>query len=46
MNYLNDLAKAKQRYLQINLIFQLTTKPSTENVVRYIYSKKYSNVAT
>ena len=38
--------KAKQRYLQINPIFRLTTKPSSENVVKYIYSNKYSNVAT
>ena len=32
--------KTKQRYLQINLIFQLTTKPSSENMVKYIYSNE------
>ena len=44
--YLNDSTKGKQIYLQINLIFRLTTKPSSENVVKSIYSNKYSNVAT
>ena len=38
---INDIPnKLKQRYLQINLIFRLTIKPSSENVVKYIYSNK------
>ena len=46
MQYLIDSTKEKQRYLQVNLIFRLKTKPLSENLVRYIYNNKFSNVAT
>ena len=38
--------KQNNTYLQINLIFRLTTNPSSEIVVKCIYINKYRNVAT
>ena len=44
ISYSNDSTKAKQKYLQIDLIFQLTTKSSSRNLVKCIYNKKCNHV--